>query len=113
MAAPVASDRLETVLAVRGLPLTHRAIRPPSPRADAQLSDLELVLDTETRVDHSQRFLFGSARLYAVGEYLAEWLYYPPDLTPAEQVLPLDTRCDTRPIPVSHMLRTRPRQSVP
>jgi hypothetical protein len=114
MATAEARDQLETVLAVRGLPLTRRDEHSRSREDQAErVSDLDLVLDTETRTDHTQRLLFGSARLYASDAYLAEWLYYPPDISLAElAVLEAFVQCHAddadghiRLLPVADFLR--------
>jgi hypothetical protein len=79
-------NALRATIAIRGFarPATkaaswsrpHQRTRPP---------ELVVVVDTETRIDASQRLLFGSARLYDREEgFVREWLFYPDDLSSEE-----------------------------
>jgi hypothetical protein len=84
-----AGEPFATAIAVRGFSRPHQTEKEDAPdpaarRRAARRSDLFVVLDCETRIDHTQRLLFASARLYSPDGLLREWLTYPDDLSADE-----------------------------
>ena len=67
-------------VAVRVYPQPEVAEKRKRSRKTKQCPDAMLVLDTETRVDATQRLTFGSARLIFSGHCHAEYLFYGDDL---------------------------------
>lgn len=79
--------RLWVDIAVRGYPLNQERTRRPR-RDPGPASGLVVVVDVETRVDLTQRLLFGSYRVYAPeGQLIEEGLIAPDDLAEWERQL--------------------------
>ena len=82
---PVAGDALHVVIPVRAF---ARPIKPRrrSHRSPPPPPELVLILDTEERIDLSQKLSFGSARLYqrSTGRLRREWLIAADDLPHAD-----------------------------
>lgn len=79
--------RIWVDIAVRGYPVNdEQALR--ARRAPGPASGIVVVVDVETRVDLTQRLLFGSYRVYGPGDRLIEeGLIVADDLTDEERKL--------------------------
>jgi hypothetical protein len=82
-------------IAVRGYPVNNEQVR-RARRDPGPASGIVVVVDTETRVDFSQRLLFGSYRVYAPDDRLIEeGLIVADDLADWERQLLEEYRHDT------------------
>jgi DNA polymerase type B, organellar and viral len=72
-------------VAIRVYPEMQRETVSDRPRKPWNLPKAMLVLDTETRIDETQRLTFGSYRFIVLGRTVEEGLFYADDLPVAER----------------------------